>query len=253
MVDTSGKVLCKSRYNRSEVGNAGGAPPEVKTPLKIFIISDVRLCRDGLLLLLAGQRNIEVVGSAPAAVTSDEVITAKPDIVLLDASVFDVRSLVGELHAVIPEIKLVAFAIREVDEEVIACAEAGIAAYVKRESSSEEMVEILHQAARGDFAPPAKLTNSLFRYIATTSPRQRQLNMSAPDIGDLVLTRREKEIIPFIARGLTNKEIARSLGLGPSTVKNHVHNILEKLQLRRRGQISAQTRPVKAPEQGTAG
>lgn len=255
MVDASGKVLRKSRTNRSEIRDAGDALPNTKNSLKIFIISDVRLCRDGLVLLLAGQRSIEVVGSASANVTSDDVIKAEPDIVLLDASVADVRSLKGELHALIPEIKLVAFAIREVDEEVIACAEAGIAAYVKRESSSEEMVEILHQAARGDFAPPAKLANSLFRYIATSSARQRQLDtmvMSAPDIDDLALTRREKEIIPFIAQGLTNKEIARSLGLGPSTVKNHVHNILEKLQLRRRGQISAQARTVKASEQGTA-
>ena len=66
--------------------------------------------------------------------------------------------------------------------------------------------------------------------------------MPEQDFGDLVLTRREREIIPFIAQGLTNKEIARSLGLGPSTIKNHVHNILEKLQLRRRGQIGAQAR-----------
>ena len=192
--------------------------------------------------MLAQQPSIEVVGSAPATITIEEITAARTDIVLLDASVADVRSLMGELHALIPEVKLVAFAIREVDEEVIACAEAGIAAYVKRESSSEEMVEILHQAARGDFAPPAKLANSLFRYIATSSARQRQLDtmvMSAPDIDDLALTRREKEIIPFIAQGLTNKEIARSLGLGPSTVKNHVHNILEKLNVHRRSQAAA--------------
>lgn len=148
-----------------------------------------------------------------------------------------------------PDTKLVAFAICEIDEEVIACAEAGIVAYVTRESSSEEMVGILHQAARGDFVCPPRLTSSLFRFIATSSAKHRRLNnavMPEQDVGDFMLTRREKEIIPFIAQGLTNKEIARSFGLGPSTIKNHVHNILEKLRLRRRGEIAAQARQTQS-------
>jgi DNA-binding NarL/FixJ family response regulator len=66
--------------------------------------------------------------------------------------------------------------------------------------------------------------------------------MPQQDFGDFMLTRREREIMPVIAQGLTNKEIARSLGLGPATIKNHVHNILEKLGLRRRGEIAAQAR-----------
>jgi len=245
MVDTSDKFLFKNHYNRLASQSVLGSLSESNKPLRIFIISDVRLCREGLALLLAQQRSIEVAGSAPATVAIGDIVALQPDIVLLDAAVVDVRALVRGLCDVMPDSKLVAFAIREVDEEVIACAEAGIVAYVKRESSSEEMVDILHQAAPGDFACPRKLTNSLFRYIAAVSAKQRFLNdpvMPEQDFGDLVLTRREREIIPFIAQGLTNKEIARSLGLGPSTIKNHVHNILEKLQLRRRGQIGAQAR-----------
>src|SRR4029079_2836825 len=113
----------------SEPSTVAPALPETKNSLKIFIISDVRLCRDGLVLLLAGQPSIEVVGSAPATATIAEVTAARPDIVLLDASVADVQGLVGELYEALPDSKLVAFAIHEVDEEVIACAEAGIAAY----------------------------------------------------------------------------------------------------------------------------
>ena len=74
--------------------------------------------------------------------------------------------------------------------------------------------------------------------------------MPERDNGDFTLTRREKDIIPFIAQGLTNKEIARTLGVGPSTIKNHVHNILEKLRLRRRGEIASQARQTKDAEQG---
>jgi two-component system nitrate/nitrite response regulator NarL len=244
MVDTREKLLCEG-YRPLRRQSALESPSESKRPLRIFILSDVRLCREGLALLLAKQRSIEVVGSAPTTLAIGDIVALQPDIVLLDASVVDVRALAREVCDVMPDSKLVAFAICEIDEEVIACAEAGIVAYVKRESSTEEMIDILHQAARGDFVCPPKLTSLLFRYIAASSAKQSCLNNAVvpeQSVGNFMLTRREREIIPFVAKGLTNKEIARSLGLGPSTIKNHVHNILEKLRLRRRGEIAAQAR-----------
>jgi len=221
------------------------SPSETNRSLRVFILSDVRLCREGLALLLAQQRSIDVVGSASAPKAIREIVELRPDIVLLDASAVDVRALARGICDVMPDSKVIAFAICEIDEEVIACAEAGIVAYVARECSSEEMVDILHQAVRGDFVCPQRLTSSLFRYIAALSRERRGLNsatMAERDKVDFKLTRRENAVIPFIAQGLTNKEIARTLGVGPSTIKNHVHNILEKLQLRRRGEIAAQAR-----------
>jgi two-component system, NarL family, nitrate/nitrite response regulator NarL len=99
---------------------------ESKRPLRVFILSDVRLCREGLALLLAQQRSIEVVGSASAPLAIGDIVELQPDIVLLDASVVDVHALARGIRDVTPDSKLVAFAIREIDEEVIACAEAGI-------------------------------------------------------------------------------------------------------------------------------
>jgi two-component system nitrate/nitrite response regulator NarL len=244
MVNTADKLTSKECCNRL-VCQFGPASPtaEPKEGLRIFILSDVRLCREGLELLLARQQDIEVVGSAPATAGVEDIAASKPNVILLDASAG--CALAGRLCDAMPESKLVAFAIREVDDEVIACAEAGIVAYVTRESSSVEMVEIIHQAARGDFVCPPKLTSSLFRHIAVSSARQRSFYNGVPlqqNFSEFMLTRREREIIPFIAEGLTNKEIARSLGLGPTTIKNHVHNILEKLGLRRRAEIAARVR-----------
>jgi two-component system nitrate/nitrite response regulator NarL len=245
MVDTANKVKSKG-YDSRFLSQFGTSSPSVsKRPLRIFILSDVRLCREGLALLLAQQQDIELVGSASSTAVIGDIVALKPDVVLLDAAAINGCTLASRLCGAMPESKLVAFAIREVDEEVIACAEAGIVAYVTRECSSEEMVDILHQAARGDFVCPPKLTGSLFRHIAAASAKQRYMNNAVrpqQDLGDFMLTRRERQIIPFIAQGLTNKEIARSLDLGPTTIKNHVHNILEKLGLRRRGEIAAQAR-----------
>jgi DNA-binding NarL/FixJ family response regulator len=196
------------------------------------------------------------VGSASSPLALRDIVASRPDIVLLDASVVDVRTVAKGVCDITPNCRLVAFAISEIDEEVIACAEAGIVAYVKRESSSEEMVDILHQAARGDFECPPQMTSSLFRYIAASSAKQRRLHnsiMPEQNVDDFMLTRREKEIVPLIARGLTNKEIARSLGLGPSTIKNHVHNILEKLRLHRRGEIALRRNKLKVAEQEAFG
>ena len=218
---------------------------ETNRPLRVFILSDVRLCREGLALLLAQQRSIDVVGSASSPKAIREIVELQPDIVLLDASVVDIRVLARGICDVMPVSKVIAFAICEIDEEVIACAEAGVIAYVTRECSTEDMVDILHQAVRGDFVCPQRLTSSLFRYIAASSAKRLWLNsavMPERDNGDFTLTRREKDVIPFIAQGLTNKEIARTLAWGRLRIKNHVHNILEKLRLHRRGEIAAQAR-----------
>jgi two-component system, NarL family, nitrate/nitrite response regulator NarL len=130
------------------------SPSKTNRSLRVFILSDVRLCREGLALLLAQQWSIEIVGSASAPRAIGEIVELQPDIVLLDASVIDVRALARGIRDVMPDSKVIAFAICEIDEEVIACAEAGIVAYVTRESSPEEMVDILHQAVRGDFVCP---------------------------------------------------------------------------------------------------
>lgn len=219
--------------------------PITNRSLRVFILSDVRLCREGLALLLAQQRSIDIVGSASAPNAIGEIIELQPDVILLDASAVEVRTQASGICDALPNSKVVAFAICEIDEVIIACAEAGIVAYVTQESSPEEMVDILHQAVRGDFVCPQRLTSSLFRYIAASSAKRRcQISAVIPERVnyDVTLTRREKNIIPFIAQGLTNKEIARTLGVGPSTIKNHVHNILEKLRLRRRGEIADQVR-----------
>ncbi|MGC2776549.1 MAG: response regulator transcription factor, partial [Bradyrhizobium sp.] len=160
----------------------------------------------------------------------------RPDAVLLDASLLDGAASPRCIREIVPEIKVVAFAVTEIDQEVIACAEAGISAYVPREGSTEDLVAAVHQAMRGELVCPPRVAALLFGRVATLSAEQ-----TAP-IDDGALTQREQEIIPLIERGLSNKEIARHLYVGTATVKNHIHNILEKLRVRRRGEVAARMR-----------
>jgi DNA-binding NarL/FixJ family response regulator len=102
------------------------------------------------------------------------------------------------------------------------------------------VVAAVHRAVRGELLCSPRTAALLFNRMAVLSPNR---GIAA---GDNMLTRREHEIITLVERGLSNKEIARLLRIGNATVKNHVHSILTKLQVRRRGEAAAQIRRVDA-------
>ena len=133
----------------------------------------------------------------------------------------------------------------ETDDEICECAEAGIAGYVARNGSKEDLIAALENAVRGEFLCSPRTAASLFRRLAahfqTTKQRPPQAALSS----------REQDIIALIDRGLSNKEIARQLKISLPTVKNHVHNILEKLQVRRRGAAAALLREAAVPRATT--
>src|SRR5262249_39236172 len=125
--------------------------------------------------------------------------------------------------------------------------EAGISAYLTRDSSAEKLVEVVHQSLRGEFACPPRITGLLFRRLASLSAAAHPHFSPGYDADSPPpLTLRERQIVPLIEQGLSNKEIARSLNIEAATIKNHVHNILRKMNLRRRGEIATQIRRSQA-------
>jgi two-component system nitrate/nitrite response regulator NarL len=201
---------------------------------RIVIVSDARLYREGLALSLARVDRMAVVGIAETVASALTCIgETSPDVALLDVAMPDALTLPHAVAAARTLVKIVAFSVAETEDEICACAEAGIAGYVPRDGSMEDLVVAVENAVRGEVLCPPRMTASLFRRLAmfarTTGP---------PGPGS-TLTGREHEIIALIDGGLSNKEIARRLKIGTATVKNHVHNILEKLQVRRRGEAAA--------------
>src|SRR6185436_13278348 len=121
--------------------------------------------------------------------------------------------------------RIVAFAVEETERDVLLCAEAGAAGYVACDGTMDDLVNTIHSVARGELLCSPRIAATLFRALHAQGSR--------PD-GDrlaLTLTAREREIAPLIDRGLSNKEIAAHLRIEVATVKNHVHNLLEKLQV----------------------
>jgi DNA-binding NarL/FixJ family response regulator len=199
---------------------------------RVYLVSDVRLYREGLSAGLAQQRQLELVGSGGSGNFQDRIVALEPEVLLLDLGAGESLSIPRRARQVLPEIRVVAFAVAEIGEKVLACAEAGISGYVTTDGSIEDLVAAVFRALQGELMCSPRIAALLFSRMATLSDGRITASADASS-----LTRREREIAALVACNLPNKEIARQLRLGPTTVKNHVHNILQKLNVHRRGDI----------------
>jgi two-component system nitrate/nitrite response regulator NarL len=205
--------------------------------IRVVILGEIRLYREGLAELLGRREGIEVAGTAASGVEDmDHVYALAPDVALLDMAMLDSAATVRALVETVPDTKIIALAVPETESHVVACAEAGVAGYVSREGSVEDLIAALESAGRGEALCSPRIAAGLLRRVAALA----LLGQSGPSLQRL--TQREVEIVELIDEGLTNKEIARRLVIELSTVKNHVHNILEKLNVSHRGEAAARLR-----------
>ena len=205
--------------------------------IRLVIASPVRLVREGLRASLHDRDGIYVVD----AVSLDahgiaRIAAAEPDVILVDLGQTDAVTAARLMRGACPDTKLVAFALDEIDTGVFACAAAGFSSYVPRESSAEELLRALVDAMDGRMRCAPHIAAAMFRRLADFL-REARPQASLPP-----LTVRESEILALAEEGRSNKEIARDLTISCATVKNHMHNILQKLQVSRRGQAVARLR-----------
>lgn len=214
-------------------------PPPPKSTARAVVASSLRLLRDGLTDALAKSDAIHVVGTASDADRLRALIHEQaPDIVLIDIEMPGSLPLVRTIHDFDPAPQIVAFAVSDADEALVRYIEAGIAGYVSRDGSLTDVVAAVESVGRGETLVSPKLAASLFKRLAA---QRRRDDLIAPD-GTPELTSREHQILTLIEQGMANKEIARTLGIELATVKNHVHHVLEKLKVSRRGQAAARAR-----------
>jgi two-component system nitrate/nitrite response regulator NarL len=213
----------------------------VRSRARIFLLSDVRLYREGLLWSLSRQEVFEVIGADNcSARTLTYVVELNPEVVILDIAAAEAFATANMLSSRLPNTKMIAFAVSEVDDVVLACAEAGIAGYVAPDGSTSDLISAVEFALRDELYCSPRIAHLLSRRIGALSARL----VDSPE--PQRLTQRERQILDLICEGKSNKEIGRSLRISNATVKNHVHNILEKLQVHRRGEAAAWLRPAYA-------
>jgi two-component system, NarL family, nitrate/nitrite response regulator NarL len=202
------------------------------TPVRVMVVTGVRLVREGLTRILSSEPELAVVEAAAIPHAPARIAALRPHIVLADAML--VRRTLIVAAAAESAAAVVAFGVAEDDEdEVLACAEAGVVGIVERDATVEDLVATVKMAAAGSVRCSPRVTALVIRRIAHLA------SLRTPDGRPPNLTRREWEIASWIEKGLSNKEIASELGIETATVKNHVHSLLEKLQVQRRGDVSA--------------
>jgi DNA-binding NarL/FixJ family response regulator len=203
-------------------------------PISLVIIGNVRLYREGLASALGGHRDINVLGAFECRASVRERITkSDPQAVLVDIAARESLDVVRLLRQHSPNTKLVAFAVDEQDPALIAFAEAGVSGYVTCDASLDEVALILRTVVEKQFVCPPQLTAALLRGLAARG------HHTAPSSPDDKLTAREAQVLRLIGEGLSNKEIAHAFNISEATVKNHVHHLLEKLQVGSRREAAA--------------
>jgi len=205
--------------------------------ISLVVIAPIRLFREGLSDLFREREGFDVVATA---VSRDDGLArireSRPDIVLIALGPGAGAPLVNEIVVTAPGTRVVMLGIADDDPEVLPLAEAGVAGYVTTEASADEIVLVVESVARGEMPCSPRLAATLLQRVATLAQERRTPS-------ELVtLTSREREIVALIGEGLSNKEIASGLCIEVATVKNHVHNILEKLNVTRRADAAALVR-----------
>jgi len=205
--------------------------------IRVVIVADTRLYREGLAQVLSRGPQISVIATATGGDESfSRLSELEPDVILIDMAITGGLRAVRGLVESAPAARVVALAVAEQDEDVLGCAEAGVSGYVPREASVDDLVRVIESVARGEAICSPRIAATLLRRVALLAAGQGATRPQTP------LTGREREIVRLIDRGLSNKDIARELGIEVATVKNHVHNLLEKLRVHRRGEAAARMR-----------
>ncbi|MDA3884673.1 MAG: response regulator transcription factor [Candidatus Delongbacteria bacterium] len=205
--------------------------------IKVLIIEENKILRLGLASLLKQQPDISVVGAVQNAESAlKKAIRFKPDIVLLDFGLQNQNSLdvLKSLKDNVTEIKVIGMGLLSTQSDILSFVQGGADGFILKTASVDDLISTLRSISVGKTILPPPMAASLFFQVA-----ENVIMKEKNKISDSVrMTKREKEIIALIVEGASNKDIANELNISTYTVKSHVHNILEKLALTSRLQIS---------------
>jgi two-component system, NarL family, nitrate/nitrite response regulator NarL len=206
--------------------------------IRVVIIGRVRVHCEGLAALLHGCPSIEVLGVGSAQSTQITSHAIATDVALIDAlsagpAEDGSSETVSALRKMCARMRILAFGIRETASDVLACAAAGMDGYVPADAAVGDMVAAIESVVRGELTCSPQVAASLYHCAAAA--RSPSTNL---------LTSRELQVAELMNRGCPTKEIAWRLGVQPCTAKNHVRNILYKLQVHGRAKAVAKLRTL---------
>jgi len=204
-------------------------------PVSVVVVDDQQLVRAGFHALLGSDPDIDVVGETANGIEALEVVGAcKPDVVLMDVRMPEMDGLEAtrRLLADNPATRVLILTTFDLDEYVYEALRAGANGFLLKDTPPEELVEAITIVARGDALLAPSITRRVIEEFVRRPPASAR--KAPPELEEL--TAREREMLRYIARGLSNAEIAKAAFVSETTVKTHVAHILMKLRLRDRVQ-----------------
>ena len=196
-------------------------------PLKIVLVEDHSLCRSGLTDLLQQRAHMQVAATGDPERVPQLLGELQPDLLVLDLRMpaVDGLTLLRRLRAAGFETPALILTMSDAQEDLAAALRAGVRGYLLKDMEPEDVIAAIGRAARGELVVAPSLMLKLAQMLNAERPAAQRQDLLAS------LTERERQILEHLARGESNKTIARALDISHDTVKLHVRHILAKLNL----------------------
>jgi DNA-binding NarL/FixJ family response regulator len=206
--------------------------------IRVLLIEDNRLLREGITAMLNKQPDIKAVPSHGNSDAYEKAMKLKPQVVLMDLGLKGQNSLkVAEtIKKKFPESEIVVMDLIPVQSDVVDFVKAGVSGFILKDATLDDFLHAIRSVVKGVKVLPPPLTDSLFSHIVEHAIQAGKVDLL---IKSVKMTKREQDVIELIARGCSNKEIATELNIAVHTVKSHVHHILEKLALHSRLELAS--------------
>ncbi len=212
--------------------------------IRVFVVDDHAIVRDGIQSLLATEPDIECVGEAANGTDAVSLVRSlRPDVILMDLVMPEMDGIeaIRQIMAYQPEARILVLTSFSADDKVFPAIKAGAQGYLLKDTGSEDLMRAIHQVCRGESSLHPKIARMLLQEIATAQP-SRNIKSPPTILGQSTaidpLTERELEVLKLVAHGCTNREISDRLIVAEGTVRTHVSNILDKLHLASRTQAT---------------
>jgi DNA-binding NarL/FixJ family response regulator len=223
---TAGDILWHAGVRPGTLFEMGSDTNETRN---VGVVHASPLMRDGMVGQLIRQPGVNVVGTFPDGRSAADAGLPDDVILLYDhgTSQRDGAAVMDDLRARLPRAKVLIFGVSDTDQAILDCVRAGTAGCVLYDASADDLLKAIGAVAHGTPPVSPRVVTTLFSYVASLEHG----DFTPPPTA---LTPREEQILQLVAEGMSNKEIAQTLYLQPQTVKNYVHQVLQKLNLNNR-------------------